>query len=119
MMTRDGVVSERPEGIGVLDHAGSRGKGKRRSPGRDGGARKKQTPTWHKQAAHAAESLAALPKPVVTLPYYGDHYKNPGERIYVLDQLLSKARIPYFPAQSSQWAFTITVPEENRPPSPP
>jgi hypothetical protein len=48
---------------------------------------------------------------VVALYYFGDHYKNPGERICVLDQLLAKARIPYVPVQSGRWAFTITVPK--------
>jgi hypothetical protein len=47
---------------------------------------------------------------VVTLDYLGDHYKNPGERIYVFDQLIHKAGIPYFPVQAGRWAFEITVP---------
>ena len=98
----------------MLHHDGSRGKGSRRMPSRDGGARKKRVPTWHKQAAHAVHDIAALSEPTVTLHYLGDHYKNPGERIYVFDQLIAKAGIPYLPRQVGKWQFNITVPAADR-----
>ena len=94
--------------------SGSRGKGSRRGPWRDGGARKSRPASWQKQAAHASKSLADLPKPVVTLLYLGKHHKNPGEKIYVLDQLIARAGIPYLPIQAGRWAFRITVPADNR-----
>ncbi len=75
--------------------SGSRGKGARRGPWRDGGARKKRFPTLHKRAVHAAQTLANIPQPAATLDYFGDHYKNPDERVYVFDQLIHKAGVPY------------------------
>jgi hypothetical protein len=93
---------------------GSRGKGRRRFPGRDGGAGKKRLPEWQKRAAHAAESVAAIPKPVTSIWYMGDHSKNSCERIYVLDQRLAKAGIRYFAAYGGRWFFKITVANGNR-----
>jgi hypothetical protein len=93
---------------------GSQGKGNRRGPWRDGGAGKKRRPAWQKRAPHAVESMAAIPKPVASLWYMGDHRKNPSERIYVLDQRMAKAGVRYFAAYGGPWAFKITVAAGNR-----
>jgi hypothetical protein len=88
---------------------GSLGKGSRRGPWREGGARKARRPEWQKRASHAVEAIDSITEPVASLWYLGDHRKNPSERIYVLDQRMAKAGIPYFAEYGNRWSFRVTV----------
>jgi hypothetical protein len=72
-------------GLMMYHRDGSRGKGSRRGPWREGGARKARRPEWQKRAFHAVEAINSITEPVASLWYLSNHRKNPSERIYVLD----------------------------------
>ena len=93
---------------------GSRGKGVRRFPGRDGGARKRKQRDWVKQAHHATRSVQDLGAPLARLTYDGDWDKTPEENIYKLDQEVAKAGFQYFAEYLGRWwGFEITVSKQH------
>ena len=93
---------------------GSRGKGIRRFPGRDGGAHKRKQCDWAKQAHHATASVQDLTPPLATLVYEGDWDQPPEKNIYKLDQEVARLGLRYFAEYLGQWwGFEITVSEEH------
>src|SRR5437868_11698820 len=77
--------------------SGSQGKGSRRLPWRDGGARKQRRPEWRKQAMHAVADPAELGETPAVLPYRPRYGESPEHAIYCLDQAMARAGIAYFP----------------------
>jgi hypothetical protein len=95
----------------------SRGKGSRRSPGRDGGARRQRRVTVAPQARHAVESREALQPPRVALSC-GSH-ERPASFVYRLDVEMAKRRVPYHIAvrhtKDGTVVIVVTVSESHRP----
>jgi hypothetical protein len=95
--------------------SGSRGKGKRRGPWRDGGAHKQKRPEWRKQAAHAVEEPAELAEPLTCLQYRGRFREKPAHAIYRFDQRIVPTGIRYFPEYQGLWrGFAIHVSAEHQ-----
>ena len=93
---------------------GRRGKGNRRFPGREGGARKRKRPEWHKQAMHAVDDISELGEPLVSLSYRGEWGKPPSVKIHKFDQKIAKTGIRYHAEYLGRWAgFTIQVVDEH------
>jgi hypothetical protein len=93
----------------------SQGKGNRRWPGRPGGARKRKRQEWAKRATHMVESLEDLPQPTMTRSFSTIWGKTPAEVVYLLDQEMAKAAIPYFAEMSGgrrSYVFTIAVAQD-------
>jgi hypothetical protein len=89
---------------------GSRGKGSRRMPWRDGGRRKQRCSEWRKQAMHAVDDPATLEEPVAALTFRGYLCDKPEHLIYRLDQEMARAGIPYHPEYGGRWrGYTIAV----------
>ncbi len=94
--------------------SGSKGKGARRFPGRDGGRRRGHRSDWSKQARHATESTDDLTPPLVTLQYEGKWGGSAANNIYKFDQLMSKLGTRYFAEYNGRWrGFAITVSKEH------
>ena len=75
----------------------SRGKGSRRGPWREGGARKRKRPApWQHRAQHIAESAEELSQPVVAVNYSGAFGEDAGLTIYRLDQEMAQIGVRYF-----------------------
>src|SRR5438445_6317187 len=95
--------------------SGSQGKGSRRLPWRDGGARKKRRPEWRKQAMHAVADPAELGETPAVLLYRPRYGESPEHAIYCLDQAMARAGISYFPEYWGRWrGFTLSVAAEQR-----
>ena len=88
---------------------GTRGKGNRRSPGRDGGARSKHIENWRKQARHAVADQAYLASPLAALLYMSRVTQKPDILIYKFDQQAAKADIRYHAEYHGRGQFTIRV----------
>ena len=90
---------------------GRRGKGNRRFPGREGGARKRKRPEWHKQAMHAVDDISELGEPLVSLNYRGEWGKPPSVKIHKFDQKIAKTGIRYHAEYLGRWngGFIIRV----------
>lgn len=89
---------------------GSRGKGSRRRPWRDGGAGKSPYPQWHKQAAHAVWTKEELGEPLAALHYSGSWGQSPSKRIYKFDQKIAPTKIRYFAEFSNaSWRAPFTI----------
>ena len=90
--------------------SGSKGKGSRRFPGRDGGRRRGHPEDWSKQARHATQSTADLMPPLVTLRYQGEWLAPASKNIYRFDQLVAKIGAFYYPRYRNRLeGFDITV----------
>jgi len=88
----------------------SRGKGGRRFPGRDGGARKHRPVRWRKQAVHAVEQFPKNVGEVTELTCYWPCLDyTAAEWIYLFDQRIAGTGIPYAPEFHGQ-VFTVRVP---------
>lgn len=75
---------------------GSRGKGGRRAPGRDGGRRKQKGVAWRKQAMHAVDDATQLGE-LVELSFMCPFGQSAAESIYLFDQEMARAGIRYCP----------------------
>jgi len=94
---------------------GSRGKGNRRVPWRDGGAKKMTAAVWPKQAHHAVNKVEELGTPIVSLTYHGEWGETGATKIYKFDQKIAKTGIPYHAEYLGWWhGFTIQVHEEHK-----
>ena len=94
---------------------GSRGKGKRRVPWRDGVARKKKSPEWHKQAMHSVNDIEELGEPIVSLIYRGEWGEPAATKIYKFDQKIAKTGISYHAEYLGWWhGFTIQVIDKHK-----
>src|SRR5205809_999431 len=95
--------------------SGSQGKGKRRGPWRDGGARKQRRPEWRKQAMHPVAEQAELGEAPAVLPYRARRGEPPEHAIYCLDQAMARAGIAYYPEYQGRWrGFTVSVPASHQ-----
>ncbi len=93
---------------------GSRGKGKRRVPWRDGGAHKQKRLEWRKQAMHSVNDISELGEPLVSLTYSGEWGQTAAVKIYKFDQKIAKTGIRYHAEYLGWWVgFTIRVLDEH------
>lgn len=92
--------------VGVMmktSASGSKGKGSRRFPGKDGGAgRKRAAAAWQKRATFMKQSLADLPAPHGIISFHGIWDKSSEESIYLLDQAMVEHGIDYFAEKAGE-----------------
>ncbi len=82
---------------GMAAHSGARGKGGRRGPWRDGGARKRRAVgAWRNRTRHMTENVDELDQPIAHRYYDGAFGHTPEHAIYVLDQELGRRGVRYF-----------------------
>src|SRR4051794_10137688 len=94
----------------------SRGKGKRRFPGRDGGRRKQKPVAWRKRATHAVDDRSELPGQLVELSYVCSFDQSAAQAIYSFDQALAHTGIRYHAELHGgrYWpVFTLRVPADS------